>query len=213
MHENIQNFLSAKKSAGDFEGKNLISLSHRNVLPHFSGEDSLLKDFTFYNTFETADFLADLGVRYSYSGHMHANDIESRVSLNGNLITDVETSSATGYNAAVRYTKIERGSVGEDYAENFSTYIKKVETVDITSLVEMGYIDDAYFDRYDLEPFIQVKNGKTIITDAAGYSANKVLLKIVDNMVYSYVSVDFIGNAGAMVCRYVTRRQLYRRYG
>ena len=199
LHENIQNFLSAKKSAGAFEGKNLISLSHRNVLPHFSGEDSLLKDFTFYNTFETADFLADLGVRYSYSGHMHANDIESRVSLNGNLITDVETSSATGYNAAVRYTKIERGSVGEDYAENFSTYIKKVETVDITSLVEMGYIDDAYFDRYDLEPFIQVKNGKTIITDAAGYSANKVLLKIVDNMVYSYVSVDFIGNAGAMV--------------
>lgn len=199
LHENIQNFLSAKKSAGDFEGKNLVSLSHRNVLPHFSGEDSLLKDFTFYNTFETADFLADLGIRYSYSGHMHANDIESRVSLNGNLITDVETASTTGYNSAVRYTKIERGSVGEDYAENFSTYIKKVETVDITSLVEMGYIDDAYFDRYDLEPFIQVKNGKTIITDAAGYSANKVLLKIVDNMVYSYVSVDFIGNAGAMV--------------
>ena len=199
LHENIQNFLSAKKSAGDFEGKNLVSLSHRNVLPHFVGEDSLLKDFTFYNTFETADFLADLGIRYSYSGHMHANDIESRVSLNGNLITDVETASTTGYNSAVRYTKIERGSVGEDYAENFSTYIKKVETVDITSLVEMGYIDDAYFDRYDLEPFIQVKNGKTIITDAAGYSANKVLLKIVDNMVYSYVSVDFIGNAGAMV--------------
>ena len=199
LHQNIQDFLSAKKKAGDFNNKNLLSLSHRNVLPHFVGEDSLLKDFTFYNTFETADFLADLGVRYSYSGHMHANDIESRVSLNGNLITDVETSSTTGYNAAVRYTKIERGSVGEEYAENFSTYIKKIETVDITTLVEMGYIDDAYFDRYDLEPFIKVMNGKTIITDAAGYSANKVLLKIVDNMVYSYVSVDFIGNAGAMV--------------
>ncbi|MBO5773765.1 MAG: metallophosphoesterase, partial [Clostridia bacterium] len=199
LHENIQDFLSAKKSAGEFDGKNLMSLSHRNVLPHFTGEDSLLKDFTYYNTFETADFLADLGVRYSYSGHMHANDIESRVSLNGNLITDVETASATGYNAAVRYTKIERGSVGEDYAENFSTYIKKTETIDITSLVEMGYIDDAYFARYDLEPFIEVKGGKTIITDAAGYSANKVLLKIVDNMVYSYVDVDFIGNAGEMV--------------
>ena len=199
LHDNIQKVLMGKKEAGAFDGKNLITLSHRNILPHFAGEDSLLKDFTFYNTFETADFLADLGVRYSYSGHMHANDIESRVSLNGNLITDVETSSTTGYNAAVRYTKIERGSVGEEYAENFSTYIKKVETLDITSLVEMGYIDDAYFARYDLEPFIEVKNGKTIITDAAGYSANKVLLKIVDNMVYSYVSVDFIGNAGAMV--------------
>lgn len=199
LHQNIKDFLTSKKNAGDFDGKNLLTLSHRNVLPHFTGEDSLLKDFTFYNTFETADFLADLGVRYSYSGHMHANDIDSRVSLNGNLITDVETASATGYNAAVRYTWIERGKVGSAYAENFSTYVKKTETVDITSLVEMGFIDDAYFARYDLEPYISVKNGKTIITDAASYSANKVLLKIVDNMVYSYIDVDFIGNAGEMV--------------
>ncbi len=199
LHSNIKDYLLAKESAGDFVGKNLVSLSHRNVLPHFTGEDSLLKDFTFYNTFETADFLADLGVRYAFSGHMHANDIDSRISLNGNLITDVQTSSVTGYNAGVRFVKIERGTVGNDYAENYSTYIKKVETVDITSLVEMGFIDDAYFARYDLEPYISVKNGKTIITDAANYSANKVLLKIVDNMVYSYIDVDFIGNAGDMV--------------
>ena len=199
LHQNIQDFLSAKKVDGEFEDKNLVSLSHRNVLPHFVSEDSLLKDFTFYNTFETADFLADLGVRYSYSGHMHANDIESRISLNGNLITDVETASATGYNAAVRYTKIERGEVDGKYAENFSTYVKKIETVDITSLVAMGYIDDAYFDRYDLYPYITEEGGRTIITDAAGYSANKVLLKIVDNMVYQYIDVDFIGNAGNLI--------------
>lgn len=201
LHDNIQNYLLAHKSAGNFVGKNLVTLSHRNVLPHFTGEDSLLKDFTFYNTFETADFLADLGARYAFSGHMHANDIDSRVSLNGNLITDVQTSSITGYNAGVRYVKIERGSVGEAYAENYSTYIRKTETVGITSIVELGFVDDAYFARYDLNPYVQVKNGKTVITDAANYSANKVLLKIVDNMVYSYVDVDFIGNAGAMVAQ------------
>lgn len=199
LHENIIDMLQDKKADGEFDGKNLVTMSHRNVLPHFTGEDSLLKDFTYYNTFETADILADLGVRYSYSGHMHANDITSRVSLNGNLITDVETASATGFNAGVRLTKIERGTVGDDYAENFSTHIKLLEEVDITSLVDMGYIDDAYFDRYDLDQYVSVKGGKTIITDPAHYAANKLLLKIVDNMVYGYVNVDFIGNAGEFV--------------
>lgn len=199
LHPVIKDFLLEKKAAGEFDGKNLISLSHRNVLPHFTGEDSLLKDFTFYNTFETADFLADFGVRYAYTGHMHANDITSRVSLNGNLITDIETSSATGFNAAIRYTKIERGSVGNDYAENFSTRLHLLEEVDITDLVEMGYVDDAYFNKYDLTEYVKVKGGKTIITDPAKYAGNKLLLKIVDNMVYSYVSVDFIGNIGEFV--------------
>ena len=200
LHENIIDFLTDKKEAGDYDGKNLMTMSHRNVLPHFTGEDSLLKDFTYYNTFETADILADLGVRYSYSGHMHANDINSRVSLNGNLITDVETASATGFNAALRLTKIERGQVGDDYAENFSTYIRLIPEVDITNLVEMGFIDDAYLDRYDLNDVVAVKGGNTIITDPATYAGNKLLLKIVENMIYEdYVNVDFIGSAGDFV--------------
>ena len=200
LHENIVDFLTDKKEAGDYDGKNLMTMSHRNVLPHFTGEDSLLKDFTYYNTFETADILADLGVRYSYSGHMHANDINSRVSLNGNLITDVETASATGFNAALRLTKIERGQVGDDYAENFSTYIRLIPEVDITNLVEMGFIDDVYLDRYDLNDVVTVKGGKTIITDPATYAGNKLLLKIVENMIYEdYVNVDFIGSAGDFV--------------
>ena len=200
LHENIVEYLTEKKENGDFEDKNLVSVSHRNVLPHFVGEDSLLKDFTFYNTFETADILADLGVRYAFSGHMHANDINSRVSLNGNLITDVETASITGFNAAVRLVKIERGQVGNAYAENYSTHLCLIPEVDVTSLVELGYIDDAYLEKYDLTDVVEVRGGKTIITDPATYAGNKLLLKIVDNMIYEdYVNVEFIANAGEFV--------------
>lgn len=199
LHDNIIKYLNDKSRNGDFDDEILISLSHRNVLPHFIGEESLLKDFTYYNTFEVADVLADLGVRYSFSGHMHANDIESRVSLNGNLITDVQTSSITGFNAGIRLVKIERGSVGEDYAENYSTHICLLEEVDITSLVEQGFIDDAYFAKYDLEQYIEEKGGKVIITNPSYYAANKLLMKIVDNMVYGYINVDFIANAGEFV--------------
>ena len=200
LHDNIIAYLNGKRDDGDFDNQMLISLSHRNVLPHFEGEDSLLKDFTFYNTFETADMLADMGVRYAFSGHMHANDIHSRISLNGNLITDVQTSSITGFNAALRLVKIERGQVGDDYAENYTTHLCLIPEVDITNLVEMGFIDDAYLDRYDLNDVVTVKGGKTIITDPATYAGNKLLLKIVENMIYEdYVNVDFIGSAGDFV--------------
>ena len=200
LHDNIIAYLNGKSDDGDFDNQMLISLSHRNVLPHFEGEDSLLKDFTFYNTFETADMLADMGVRYAFSGHMHANDIHSRISLNGNLITDVQTSSITGFNAALRLVKIERGQVGDDYAENYATHLCLIPEVDITNLVEMGFIDDAYLDRYDLNDVVTVKGGKTIITDPATYAGNKLLLKIVENMIYEdYVNVDFIGSAGDFV--------------
>ena len=200
LHDNIVEYLNAKKKAGDFEDEILVTLSHRNVLPHFEGEDALLKDFTFYNTFETADILADLGVRYAFSGHMHANDINSRVSLNGNLITDVQTASITGFNAAVRLVKIERGKVGNAYAENYSTHLCLIPEVDITNLVDMGFIDEAYLERYDLTDVVEVRGGKTIITDPATYAGNKLLLKIVDNMIYEdYVNVEFIANAGEFV--------------
>ncbi len=199
LHENIQEFIATKKEAGAFEGKVLTAISHRNPIPHFEGEESLLKDFTYYNTFETTDILADFGVRYSYSGHMHANDINSRVSLNGNYIVDVETASATGFRAAVRYTKIEKGTVGGKYAENFSTYIKLTEEVEITSLVELGLADDAYFEQYGVDEYVEVKNGRTYITDPSEYAAGKLFLNIVENMIYGYISVDFIGNAGDFV--------------
>ena len=74
----------------DFDSDTVIAMFHHNALPHFKGEDTLLKDFTVYNYEDTTDFLGDeLGVRYVFSGHMHSNDIASRVTLGGNLLTDI----------------------------------------------------------------------------------------------------------------------------
>ncbi len=199
LHDNIQAYLTEKKQNGDFEGRVLACLSHRNPIPHFDGEESLLKDFTYYNTFETTDILADLGIRYSYSGHMHANDINSRVSLNGNLLIDTQTASSTGFKCAVRYTKIERGTVGDKYAENFSTYIKLTEEVDVTSLIDLGLADEDYFKQYGIDKYVEVKDGRTIITNPSEYAAGKLFLNIVENLVYGYVNVDFIGGAGEFV--------------
>ena len=199
LYQATMDWLLAKKAEGDFNGKKIVSLSHHNILPHFDGQDSLLKDFTFYDTFTTADFLADLGSRYHFSGHMHANDIESRVSLNGNLITDTQTASSSGYNGGIRYARIESGMVGDKYAENYVTHIMKTEKVDITNIVELGFVDDEYYAMYDLKQFIKVEGGRTYITNPADYAVNKLFTFIVDSLVGQYVNVEFIGGLGDML--------------
>lgn len=186
----------------DFGSDTVIAMFHHNALPHFKGEDTLLKDFTVYNYEDTTDFLGDeLGVRYVFSGHMHSNDIASRVTLGGNLLTDIETSSVTGHRGAVRYARITKGNVGSAYAENFETRLELLSPVDMTELFSVNaagrtYLDDEYIERFKLGAFIQ--NG--VVTAPSDYAVNKLFLNIVDNVVYgSYVNVDFIGGLGGML--------------
>lgn len=206
LFDNVREFYTDAKEDGllgaDSGNKNrriVVTLAHHNALPHFIGEDSLLKDFTFYNTFETADIYADLGIRYMFSGHMHANDVNSRISLNGNYFMDTETASATGYKGAVRYSVIEQGKVGTSYAENYSSYVDLVSEADLTSAVKNGLVPDGYFEANNLDQYIS-KNGNTVkITDCSEYSVTKLFRNIVQNMIMPYVSVDFIGGAGDFV--------------
>ena len=191
----------------DFGSDTVIAMFHHNALPHFKGEDTLLKDFTVYNYEDTTDFLGDeLGVRYVFSGHMHSNDIASRVTLGGNLLTDIETSSVTGYRGAVRYARITKGNVGSAYAENFETRLELLSPVDMTELFSANaagrtYLDDEYIERFKLGAFIQ--NG--VVTAPSDYAVNKLFLNIVDNVVYgSYVNVDFIGGLGEMLTDLLT---------
>ena len=197
LFEQVKDWLSAEKEAGTFGTDTIIALEHHNALPHFTGEDTLLKDFTMYNSEETADYMADLGVRYIFSGHMHSNDITSRVSLNGNLLTDTETSSVTGYRGAVRYARISRGVVGDKAAENFETRLEMLDSVDFTYLFENGLLTDDYIERFGLGEYI---GSDRIVTDPSMYAATKLFLNIIDNVVYgSFINVDFLGNLGSLV--------------
>lgn len=197
LFDSIADYLLELKEEGAFEDKLLIATQHHNALPHFTGEETLLKDFTMYNYEEFADFMADLGVRYVYSGHMHSNDIAYRVSLNGNPLTDIETSSVTGYGGAVRYTKIVRGSVGASYAENFYTRLEPIEGVDLSPVFAAGLMDDEYVARFGLGEFVGASRK---VSDASEYAGTKLFYNIIDNVVYgSYLNVDFIGGLGAMV--------------
>lgn len=199
MYKNSKTYLNSKKSAGKFTGKTLIGMMHHNAVPHFEGEDTLLKDFTLYGWKDSTDYFADLGMHFMFTGHMHSNDIATHSSFNGNVLTDIETASMIGYKGGTRYCKIERGTVGDEYSENFSSRIALVGPTDFTSAFDKGYMSDYYLEYCNLEKFIDKSNGKHICTDPSEYAVTKLFYNIVDNVKHQYLDVDFLANAGSFV--------------
>jgi Rib/alpha/Esp surface antigen-like repeat protein len=91
-------------------------LSHHAFIPHFSGQHELLDEFILRNwdvPFESTnpqvdgktplEVIADSGVSYLFTGHMHANDISSFTTNEGNTLYDIETGSLVTHPVPVRH--------------------------------------------------------------------------------------------------------------
>ncbi len=193
IYKTTENWLTSMKST--FKDDFLVGICHHNVVPHFDLEDTLLMDFTVYSWTESADFLADLGVRFMFTGHMHANDVVSHISFNGNHLTDTQTASLTGYRAAIRLAKLEQGSVGSDYAVNYTSELIPVSNVDMSALVNRGFVTEKYFEDHKVTPYM---DGLTCV-DVSEYNGTRLFRNIVDNLIGQYLTVDFIGGLGSMV--------------
>lgn len=96
------------------KGKTVIGLMHHGLVPHFSKEAELLSEYVVDDWQEAASTLADAGMRYIFTGHMHANDIAEYTSVNGNKIYDLETGSLAAYGSPVRTVTIQRDQTMKD---------------------------------------------------------------------------------------------------
>lgn len=106
------------------DDKLIIGQFHQNILPHFTMEGELLSMFTYDGFRKARNILADSGLKYCFSGHMHATDTESYISQNGNVIYDYETGSAISYGAPYRVTTFTTSGSGDNYVENVESIVK-----------------------------------------------------------------------------------------
>lgn len=115
------------QSNAQFGEKTIVSSFHHNVLPHFEQEDDILKDFTLYNWEYTAKRLLDMGIRYAFTGHMHASDAMTYTDVEGRTLYDFETGSMISYASPRRYITLSRfdcdGKLGEKLES--SVYVLK----------------------------------------------------------------------------------------
>lgn len=92
------------------EGRIVIGMNHFNIVPHFETETDLFQAFVLKEWERMADTLADAGMHYMISGHLHSHDVAEYVSDNGEKITDIATASLINYPNMFRTLKFSASS-------------------------------------------------------------------------------------------------------
>lgn len=114
----LENWVLEQIVAAKKRGDTVIGLQHHGYIPHFSMEPDLLPMYLVNDYDRLSREFADAGMQYVFTGHMHANDIASITTENGNTLYDIETGSVVTYpspSRSVTITRtIENGTVKEN---------------------------------------------------------------------------------------------------
>lgn len=129
--------------AAEAQGKTVIGLMHHGLLPHFKNEDKIVHEYVVENWQECATTLADAGLRYIFTGHMHANDVAEFTTVSGNTIYDLETGSLASWGSPVRTVTVEKGEPLNDGTK------RTHETFTVTS----QSVTSIFYDGQNIEDF------------------------------------------------------------
>jgi|GEM_PF-414965 len=165
------------------KGKTPIGLMHHGLVPHFSKEAELLSEYVVDDWQEMATTLADAGMRYIFTGHMHANDIAEYTSVSGNTIYDLETGSLAAYGSPVRTVTIQRD---ETMTDQSTLQLDETFHVKSTSVKSINYngktIDD--LQAYTMEKLYP----EALFNNRAGGMRKPMLRDIADTGIRNYLA-------------------------
>lgn len=99
----------------DANSKNetVIGVIHHNLVPHFANEYKIMRGFNVDGWNEISEKLADAGMHFSLTGHVHINDISQLVSDNGETLTEVSMSSVTSFPNYIREMQFTADGTGK----------------------------------------------------------------------------------------------------
>lgn len=114
------------------KGETVIGLTHFSLVPHMWLEATIAQDFCLDHYQNVAEALADAGMHYVFTGHMHQNDIAKAVSDNGETIYDIQTNSLSGYPNFFREVRFDNTKGENQLSLEVNTYpVDRVQKVDI----------------------------------------------------------------------------------
>ncbi len=142
--ENLLGTAIGTDSTDGIAEETVIASLHHNVIPHFTEEGNILKDFTVYNFEYIQQRFMDMGIRYVFTGHMHTSDIASTTSLDGDILYDFETGSSVSYDSPRRYVDFERYDNNGSLAEKSNSEVHVLEHLN-------AYASDDIFDTPDFD--------------------------------------------------------------
>ena len=174
--ESVMNSLPNAADTGD-EFTAMVTV-HQNLLEHWDKEGEILKDFTLYYYEYLVKRLLHMGVRYAFTGHMHANDVAYYTNAEGETFYDLETGSMISYYGPKHYISIER------YKTNVSN--------------KDGFAEKFILKNDILDTFAYDVNGNGVIDDDEkeinynDYSNKIIYLQLIDRVVGHFISDKMI---------------------
>ena len=95
-------------------GETVIAGMHHPLLDHNTTQETEFITDTVADSGELAETLADAGIRYIFTGHMHENDIASYTTVEGNTIYDMETGGMVAYGSPIRMVTLAKYADGTE---------------------------------------------------------------------------------------------------
>ncbi|MBQ8027064.1 MAG: metallophosphoesterase, partial [Clostridia bacterium] len=146
-------------------GYSVIGMTHWNIVSHFHEKELVtLTDFCIEDCEYVSECLADAGMQYVFTGHMHIHDIGQHVSDNGNIIYDIATSSLINFPNLIRTVKFDNTKDGVITAE-----IESHDFDELKPLTYNGVTYDQPFSNYCFSINFVGDSAKGMLMDLLGY--------------------------------------------
>lgn len=110
------NWIINQIKMGEEKGQIVIGFMHHRMIPHSETQGKILSDYIMKDWENTSTLFADSGMHLVISGHLHSQDISSKVSKKGNELWNIQTGSLVTYPSPYRLFTIQQN--GEIAFEN-----------------------------------------------------------------------------------------------
>lgn len=200
----------------------VIAGMHHPLLDHNTTQETEFITDTVADSGELAEALADAGIRYIFTGHMHENDIASYTTVEGNTIYDMETGGMVAYGSPIRMVTLAKYADGtekmtidtesvKDAAMNAKldapngnvTDTEKVDVLDyeLNAMYGENFVSNLIFryaDRY-LDQFTDIP---AALQNIAGIDLYKELFGLLPSLLAEEMTVDLGGSLGTLHITY-----------
>jgi len=103
--EALRDWVAGQCEKAKAAGKTVIGMGHHMLAEQFGGQEALMSNFGFENPRGFGEALADAGMHFYLSGHLHVSEIAMLVSDSGEPLYDITTSSGAGFPGEYRTVK------------------------------------------------------------------------------------------------------------
>lgn len=132
LDERLFSWIDAQVSAARSAGKEIIYTMHHPLLEHLYLGKILMSDFIVRDYENVAEMFCEWGIKYTFTGHEHGNDVAKYTGKNGNTVYDILTTSLSSYPLEYRTVTYSPDSVKLE--------MNSIDECDFTSL-KGGYTD------------------------------------------------------------------------